>query len=447
MAAGNRRGAHFANNDDFEVDATQFEVDKRQFEDQTELLDRSYYDASSADPTALSDPFSDAGVTSVPDQRGSHFARYPETPAYDDGEFVADPRYAGQQGSYPSGGVDQLDEPYAAGQAPDPGRRRPQASSVPEPGQANVRTMAHDYDRTYAQPPHQQGAGDVPSSNDGRKGSSVGIIAAALLLLLAGVGLLGFAGYYWFDSQQKYQVGIDEYSGLQQAVTEDSVSGRPIIDFAALKAQNPEIVGWVQIPGTVVNYPVVRHEDNDYYLDHTFLGTYNLAGSVFMDYRSNPAITDRTTVIYGHHLKNGQMFAKVADYSNQEEFDKIGNVYYISDDNAVHVLTPLCCFVVGGEEVEVLQFQFENELQFKEYVQSLITRSRAWAPNATAEGVPHVYLLSTCSYERDNDRTILVCVDWASQGAGISDATSDLESIQNAADTALVEGDANVDWH
>ena len=444
---GAYRGSHFASNvngdDQYEVDKTQFDYDLHDFNldddsftDQTELIDRSYYDTEQG-RTQLVDPFSDQYVDTVPDTpsssravpSGAVAAAGAGGMAYDDGEYVADPRYATTSASYGS-------QQYA-----------PAAD-------ANARQAARGYDRPYAQTQQlpvqpSSGMGDIPSSdNPPRRRSGRGTVIAAVFLLVAGVALLLVAGHFFLTSQHEYQVGIDEYSEIAEtSVMEDSVSSLPVVDFSALQAQNPEIVGWVQIPGTSVNYPVTRHADNDYYLDHTFLGTYNLAGSIFMDYRSNPDLSDRTTVLYGHHLKNGAMFAKVSDYSDQAAFDQIGNVYYISADGKVHVLTPLCCMVVAGTEVDVLQFSFADEAAFTRYLQTLITRSRAFSTTATAEGVQHVYLLSTCSYERDNDRTILVCVDWETQGAPIADATGDLENIQEAAGIAVNEGDAGVDWH
>jgi sortase B len=272
-----------------------------------------------------------------------------------------------------------------------------------------------------------------------RKKKGTGLLVAAVLLLVVGLGLLGFAGYTWYTNQQAYQENADEYHGLAEAyVVEGDADGDDpvVVDFAALKALNSEIVGWVLIPNTPVNYPVVQHNDNDYYLTHSFLGRYDEFGAVFMDYRSDPYLADYTTVLYGHHLKNGEMFAKVADYSNQADFDTLNNLYYVSQDGVVHTLAPLCAVVVSGYDVDVLQFYFDGLGSFQTYVQSLLDRSSARSATADASTVGHLYLLSTCSYATDNERTILVCTDLNATNGAVVDATQSLEQIQESAAAA-----------
>ena len=94
--------------------------------------------------------------------------------------------------------------------------------------------------------------------------------------------------------------------------------------------------------------------------------------------------------------------------------------------------------MVDGYETEVLQFEFSDDASFASYVQSLIDRSSARAANATSQGISHVYLLSTCSYERENDRTILVAVDRSELGSAAQDATQNIEAIREAADEAVI---------
>lgn len=286
---------------------------------------------------------------------------------------------------------------------------------------------------------YRPGTSGTPGGPGGRgpKKKMSGMTIAAIVLMVVGVALLVSALVIFLNTQKNYQVGNDEYASLSKNVTEDSATKEPIVDFATLQSDNPEVVGWVQIPGTQVNYPVAQHTDNDYYLDHTFTDQENLAGSIFLDYRSDPALNDRTTVIYGHHLKNGAMFARIADYSDQAEFDTLSNLYYVTSDDVVHELVPLSCFVVDGSEGDSLQFSFADDASFASYVQSLLDRSSARAANATAQGINHVYLLSTCSYARDNDRTILVAVDRSALGAPATDASQNMQDIKDAADQAV----------
>ena len=270
-----------------------------------------------------------------------------------------------------------------------------------------------------------------------RKKGGKGLLVFAILLLVAGLAAIAVAAYLYLHSQAEYEVGNEEYATLvEQSVQQDQASGTPLVDFASLTSQNPEIVGWVQIPGTEVNYPVTQHSDNDWYLEHTFLGQYNLAGAIFMDYRSSSALTDRVTVIYGHHLKNGAMFARVADYSDQSEFDTLQQVYYVSADGVLHTLMPLCTMVVSGYDTDVLQFDFADDASFQAYVDTLISRSSSRVEGATSAGVSHIYILSTCSYATDNERTMLVCVERGTSALAPEQTYQQVAGIQSAADQA-----------
>ena len=282
---------------------------------------------------------------------------------------------------------------------------------------------------------HYSPGGGLPDDRPRKKGNA-GLVVA-IVLLVVGLALLICAADVFINSQRAYGANEQEYTELAEAnVTEDTSTGRPVVDFAALQLQNPEIVGWIQIPGTVVNYPVVQHADNDYYLNHSFLDRYDEFGSVFMDYRSASNLSGWNTVMYGHHLQNGNMFARVADYSDQAEFDTLQNLYYVSSDGVVHVLVPLCCMVVNGYDVDSIQFDFADQASFESYVQSLIDRSSARSSTATAAGVNHIYMLSTCSYAQENDRTILVCVDLNGSNGPVVDASQSMNDIQAAADQA-----------
>ena len=298
---------------------------------------------------------------------------------------------------------------------------------------------------SYAQPQHAVGfnragyvgqAAPQPPEPPRKKGGK-GLLVFAILLLVAGLAAIAVAAYLYLHSQAEYEVGNEEYATLvEESVQQDQASGTPLVDFASLTSQNPEIVGWVQIPGTEVNYPVTQHSDNDWYLEHTFLGQYNLAGSIFMDYRSSSALTDRVTVIYGHHLKNGAMFARVADYSDQSQFDTLQQVYYVSSDGALHTLMPLCTMVVSGYDTDVLQFDFADDASFQAYVDTLISRSSSRIEGASSAGVSHIYILSTCSYATDNERTMLVCVERGSSALAPEQTYQQVAGIQSAADQA-----------
>ena len=96
-------------------------------------------------------------------------------------------------------------------------------------------------------------------------------------------------------------------------------------DLNSLKKVNEDAVGWIHIEGTNIDYPIVQAKDNDYYLHKDFNKEYSILGSIFMDWKNSDTFIDRNTVIYGHNIKSGMMFADLKNIYN----GKLGQEIYI----------------------------------------------------------------------------------------------------------------------
>ncbi|MCL2165435.1 MAG: class B sortase [Oscillospiraceae bacterium] len=103
--------------------------------------------------------------------------------------------------------------------------------------------------------------------------------------------------------------------------TEALIRG-PSLDFESLRLDYPEVVAWILIEGTPINYPVMQASDNDFYLTHLPNGSYNKMGSVFMDYRNAPDFSDLTSLIYGHNTRSGNMFGSLKNYNKQSYYEE-----------------------------------------------------------------------------------------------------------------------------
>ncbi|MBR3639727.1 MAG: class B sortase, partial [Clostridia bacterium] len=98
--------------------------------------------------------------------------------------------------------------------------------------------------------------------------------------------------------------------------------------LASLSQTNPDTYGWITIPGTVVNYPVVRGTDNDWYLDHAYTGDSLPVGSIFADFRTADSVFDnKNLVIYGHNVNDGSMFGSLSDLFVEQEFFDACRIY------------------------------------------------------------------------------------------------------------------------
>ncbi|MUU12894.1 MAG: class B sortase [Oscillibacter sp.] len=157
------------------------------------------------------------------------------------------------------------------------------------------------------------------------KGRSCGLFLCLFL------GIACFSGYQVLRILHEYRVGADAYFKLEQFASLPPASEEteetpaelawPEVDFTALAAVNPDVTAWLYGPDTGISYPVVQGTDNDYYLDHLLDGTANSAGCLFVDTSCRPDFSGRNTVIYGHRMKNGTMFAALGNYQEQVYYD------------------------------------------------------------------------------------------------------------------------------
>ena len=105
-----------------------------------------------------------------------------------------------------------------------------------------------------------------------------------ILLIIIGIGLIVAAAAIFINAQIGYKQASDSYQKIEkQYISDKDASGVPIIDFDALAQTNPEVVGWIYVPGTNINYPVVQTNNNSKYLNTLFDGTANASGAIFLD--------------------------------------------------------------------------------------------------------------------------------------------------------------------
>jgi len=104
-------------------------------------------------------------------------------------------------------------------------------------------------------------------------------------------------------------------------------------DISALKSVNEDVVGWILIPDSPVNYPLLQGDDNHYYLKYTWDNKRSDVGAIYLDSTVDPALNDFHTIVYGHNLVNGTMFSTVLNYADQEYYNSHPYIYLSSDGN------------------------------------------------------------------------------------------------------------------
>ncbi len=104
------------------------------------------------------------------------------------------------------------------------------------------------------------------------------------------------------------------------------------VDFKELKKINSDVIGWIVMEGTQVNYPIVQGNNNSYYLNHSYEKKYSSFGSIFLDYSSSSNFFDRNSFIYGHHTRNGSMFGELKKYMNEDFYKEHPSFYLYTPD-------------------------------------------------------------------------------------------------------------------
>ena len=180
----------------------------------------------------------------------------------------------------------------------------------------------------------------------------------------------------------------------------------PLIDvnLAALKAENSDTVGWLQVLGTNVNYPFVQTADNRYYLYHSFNHSYNSGGWVFLDYRNNKSLTDKNSIIYAHGRLDNTMFGSLrklltSDWiSNPENF-----LLRTKTENSSELWQVFSIYIIPTTS-DYLQTSFYNDATAEAFFKTLKSRS-TYNFNTSVSGSDRILTLSTCY---DDSRRLVI---------------------------------------
>lgn len=189
------------------------------------------------------------------------------------------------------------------------------------------------------------------------------------------------------------------------APTEEPLVMRVGMDFDGLKQVNPQIVAWINCPGTVIDYPVLQANDNTYYLNHMYNGTVNSNGSIFLDYRNSADIKDRNVVLYGHHMKSGAMFGGLVYFKQQSYYDSHPTMTLFTPQGDYTV--ELLCGTIENGDAQFINFDFNSDEALSGYVNRFVARS-TFKSNVQIEPGDRIITLCTCTYEESNARYMVI---------------------------------------
>ena len=192
----------------------------------------------------------------------------------------------------------------------------------------------------------------------------------------------------------------------------DTVTKR-MLQVRELQKENSDIVGWIEIEGTNINYPVLQGADNDYYLDHDYKGNTVIGGSLFLDKDYNFNIPSSNLLIYGHRNTQGLMFEDLVKYESEDFYNQHKIIRFTTayDDSKYEILSAFKSRVYYQNETNVFRYYFfvnaNNETEYNEFVKNS-KQASLYETNVTAEYGEQLMTLSTCEYSQENGRFAVV---------------------------------------
>lgn len=178
-------------------------------------------------------------------------------------------------------------------------------------------------------------------------------------------------------------------------VTDDPVMEEMAqINLAALRAANEDVLGWIRIPDTKIDYPLMQGEDNDFYLNHTWDKQPNSVGSIFLEYLNSPDLTDYNTIVYGHNMKNDSMFGQLENYALQHYWQAHPYVYIATVDGVFRYEV----FAFFRAEVDSLTYSINPTQDETKAAFLKLSLENAWYDTGIApELTDRILTLSTCT--------------------------------------------------
>lgn len=257
-------------------------------------------------------------------------------------------------------------------------------------------------------------------------------ILLALLIITASAYISSY--YYLIHEAKKQSKLLDNISINQDLIVEgeslsndETVAGTDnsteteivvhkterMLKIEELQKENPDIIGWIEIEGTNINYPVLQGTDNNFYVSHNYKKERNISGAIFLDkdYVWDPPSSN--LLIYGHNNQNGTMFEDLLKYRNKNFYDAHPVIHFTtnSEDAYYEIISAFPSQVYYKSQTDVFKYYYfvnaHNEKEFYEYVRN-VKNSGLYDTGKTAEFGDQLMTLSTCAYHTKDGRFVVV---------------------------------------
>lgn len=238
-----------------------------------------------------------------------------------------------------------------------------------------------------------------------------------ILLLFIVVFIFGicYIVHYFYSSNKNKKDNTDILNNVvidKTEITEQKTER--ILQLEELKKENEDIVGWIEINDTNIDYPVLQTTDNDFYMKHNYKKESSKDGSIFLDKSYNWDIPSSNLLLYGHNNKNGTMFQDLMNYKEEDFYNNHKTIRFttLNEDSTYEVMSVFYSRVYYKSEQNVFRYYYfvnsENETDYNDFVENC-KKSSIYDTGVTANYGDQLLTLSTCEYSQEDGRFVVVC--------------------------------------
>ncbi len=237
----------------------------------------------------------------------------------------------------------------------------------------------------------------------------IAVLGILIFIFAIGIGYIGYYIYNNFKSQNDdvlSNIAVDD-----KQITETKTER--ILQLEELKKQNNDIIGWIEIENTIINYPVLQCEDNNFYMTHNYKKEYSAEGSIFLDKDYNWELPSSNLLLYGHNNKNKTMFAELLNYKEESYYKEHPTIRFttLAEDKTYEIIAVFKSRVYYKSEKDVFRYYYfinaENEEEYNNYINES-KKASLYDTGKTATYGDQLLTLSTCEYSQEDGRFVVV---------------------------------------
>ena len=246
---------------------------------------------------------------------------------------------------------------------------------------------------------------------DSKKNSLKFIYISLIILFILGLAYLSYTWYSDYKNKKNDSEILNTIKIDETQITE--TKSERILQLEELQKENSEIIAWLEIPDTNINYPILQAKDNDFYLDHDYKKDYSINGSLFLDKDFDIINGSSNYLIYGHRNKQGLMFEDLLKYADEDFYNYHKKIKFTTneEDCMYEVVSVFYSRVYYKKEENVFRYYYfvnaNSENEYNDFVYNA-KKVSLYDTGVNPQYDEQLLTLSTCEYSQEDGRFVVV---------------------------------------